>query len=655
MASGTEALRLGGGRSEPDIWREITALTAQKAGIGARIAELYRELATARGSAGGEEVRGFGHPAGMVEFMFVETRPNRGGLRGRFALPTDASWRADMKEYPVAIHLGATHEPVLLSLSGNPSGTLTFTCGDEVRNSPPGVERRLLADRRGFVSFYASEKAPLRLFCVAAGPDDDIRNICIPYDPYFDSTLTPMRFSFTLTGPAFRVLGGGAASRVLTGRFIIHRELKDGEEFPFVIDDEDEAYGWKTRRDVMFIDDIGEVPSMSTDAGVCESLITGRGGTIEFETPEAFEPDWIMEARFVSPTDDLWEAPPARSMDDPFTPVMHFKYTSLTAIEGELTLPIKLMKEDTDFPLVLSGHPGAEGHLNNDDGTVWFKRDGFDDYLCSPEECHRFLIRYRGGKVRFVNKGQGLVNLSFVIAPPPLRNQPSFWVSPRCSWNEALLAWTRGTVPQAIRRASRSIDVLRTIHSFIRFEPDWSELETALRRDIDRGQFHPNPQVTVSEYVSEYKKFLKLHALRGDRPQMPETLALPVFCDGVTGARPIDNIWKLHIASSSYSEDCRLVVGRVVYPNPPLLGLDAFSESVFSKLVNAYLLTCALYHEVYKPNPEIESAAIKACWPGLMPNDQQPAFSIFDQHIFQGAHPDLSGSEDEFDQAVDDY
>lgn len=640
------------GRSEPDIWREITALTAQKAGIGARIAELYRELATARGTAGREEVRGFGHPAGMMEFMFVETRPNRGGLRGRFALPTDASWRADMKEYPVAIHLGATHEPVLLSLSGNPSGTLTFTCGDEVRNSPPGVERRLVADRRGFVSFYASPSSPawgkasLRLFCVAAGPDDDICNVSIPYDPYFDAPLTPMRFSFTLTGPP-------PASRVLTGRFIIHRELKEAEEFPFVIDDEDDAYGWTSKREVMFIDDIGEVPSMSTDAGVVEKMITGRGGTIEFETPEAFEPDWIMEARFVSPANDFWEAPPARSMDDPFIPVMHFKYTSLTAIEGELTLPIKQMKDDTDFPLVLSGYPGAEGSLDKDDGTIWFKRDGFDDYLCSPEECHRFLIRHRGGKAKFVNKGHGDVNLSFIIAPPPLRYQPSSWVSPRCSWNEVLLAWTRGSVSQAIRRASRSIDVLRTIHSFIRFEPDWSELETALRREIDCGQFHPNPQVTVSEYVSEYKKFLKLHALG------PDTLALPVFCDRVTRGRPIDNIWKLHIASSSYSEDCRLVVGRVVYPNPPMIGLDDFTDSTYWTLADAYRVTCALYRETYKPNRfEIESAAaIKACWPGLMPDDHHPQFSLADTHVFEGADFDVhfDSSEDEFDQAVDDY
>ena len=169
--------------------------------------------------------------------------------------------------------------------------------------------------------------------------------------------------------------------------------------------------------------------------------------------------------------------------------------------------------------------------------------------------------------------------------------------------------------------------MLRSIHSFIQFEPDWAALETALRREIQCHRFRPNPQISIQNYVAEYRKFLGLHALESS-----ENLACPRYADNATRERPLEKIWDLHIASETYSEDCRLVIGHVVPRGPPLLS----DQSRASR----YTRTCELYRSIHNIP---DSPVLSACWPRMVPAIPQViSYALGDFDIF-GEESDSDG------------
>lgn len=375
---------------------------------------------------------------------------------------------------------------------------------------------------------------------------------------------------------------------------------------------------------------------MSTENGAIETLFYQRSGgaRLVFEGEEPSE--WVMDATFVPPDDDSWQ-PPRENVLSQYTPLMRFNFSSIhdPTIQGELSLPTSLMS--AELPMVLSGRTvelSFDDDVPMNRGVLWIKRDGFTDYLRSPEGCHEYLIENSGGTVLFYEKAPGRpardVTVSFVVALPPERDRPS-WVSPRSSWREALLVLCRGDVSTAMRRAARSSDVLRSIHSFIQFEPDWAALETALRREIQCHRFRPNPQISIQNYVAEYRKFLGLHALESS-----ENLALPSYADFVTRERPLEKIWDLHIASETYSEDCRLAIGRVVPRSPRHFG----DLPGHQPRENRYARTCELYRSIHNIP---DSSLLFACWPRMVPAiPPMVSFASGDFDIF-GVESDSDG------------
>jgi hypothetical protein len=217
-----------------------------------------------------------------------------------------------------------------------------------------------------------------------------------------------------------------------------------------------------------------------------------------------------------------------------------------------------------------------DGIVAEDGSLIW--RSGTLALRSAPGQGHK-LAADRGGYLDFTGvdtETHTLLawRLYVVIAADEIDR----WSSPQNQFSSLLM----GTHPRLGANSMVSHlggGVLRIIHSFVKRAPTWADLE----REVEQAGLHfCDGSLSPVQLVNQYRTFLALKVERED--WMSIELSPPMIAHN--GKRLIDEVWHLHIAMSSYEEDCALLSSGHIITHQPVL---------MEQALDRYRHTYALY------------------------------------------------------------
>lgn len=238
-----------------------------------------------------------------------------------------------------------------------------------------------------------------------------------------------------------------------------------------------------------------------------------------------------------------------------------------------------------------------DGKVTEDGSFVW--RLGTLTMRSSLGQGHK-LVRDRGGYLDFtgVDTATHLLHvwrLYVVIAA----NEIERWTSPQEQFSTFLM----GTHPRIGANSMVShlgSGLLKIIQSFVKRSPIWADLETEVE---NAGLHFCDESLSPVQLVHQYRAFLALKVERED--WMSLELSPPMIAHN--GKRLIDEVWHLHIAMSSYEEDCAILSNGHIITHQPVL-----MEQALDRYRHTYALHCAhcaalgeeIDHRCW-PNPQL--------------------------------------------------
>jgi len=219
-----------------------------------------------------------------------------------------------------------------------------------------------------------------------------------------------------------------------------------------------------------------------------------------------------------------------------------------------------------------------DGMVAEDGSLIW--RWGTLALRSAPGQGHK-LAADRGGYLDFtgVDTEAGTLlawRLYVVIAADEIDR----WSSPQNQFL-SLLMGTHPRLGASSLVSHLGSGVLKIIHSFVKRAPTWAELE----REVEQAGLHLcDESLSPVQLVYQYRAFLALKVERED--WMSIELSPPMIAHN--GKRLIDEVWHLHIAMSSYEEDCALLSGGHIITHQPVL-----MEQALDRYRHTYALHCA--------------------------------------------------------------